>query len=59
MEKKIYLIYNDSMDDYASIIGYIEGTGEDAEKYCQEYNSCPQRSYWNKVQWEELDKLNK
>ena len=59
MEKKIYLIYNDSQDDCATILGYIEGTEEDAEKYCQEYNALPERRYYDKVEWEELNKLNK
>lgn len=59
MEKKIYLIYNDSQDDCATILGYIEGTEEDAERYCEEYNAPLKGTPWNGVEWMELDKLNK
>lgn len=57
MEKKIYVIYCDSPDDICFMLGYIEGTEEDAEKYCKEHNAtitCP----LNMVEWEKLDKLN-
>ena len=58
MEKKIFVIYSDSPDDSCYILGYIEGTAEDAEKYCKEHNATvtwPQ----NMVEWDELEKLNK
>lgn len=57
MEKNIYLIYKDSVDDAATILGYIEGTAEDADKYCEEYNkNC---KYWyEKIEWDKLYKLN-
>ncbi len=56
MDNNIYLIYNDSMDDACTIIGYIEGTYEDADKYCDEYNKNV-KNYWEKVTWEKLTKL--
>lgn len=37
-DEKIYLIFRDSMDDCCEIIGYIKGTEEDAEAYCNAYN---------------------
>ena len=56
-EKKIYVIYTDSPDDSCFMLGYIEGTAEDAEIYCQKHNATVT---WecNKVEWEELEKLN-
>lgn len=54
---KVYLIYNDSPDDVCEMIGYIKGTENDAEKYCEEYNA-KQKYRWNKVWYEELEKLN-
>ena len=59
MEKKIYLIYTDSQDDCAAILGYIEGTEEDADKYCDEYNAPLKGTPWREAEWMELDKLNK
>ena len=59
MERKIYLIYKDGADDSAEILGYIEGTAEDAERYCEEYNAPLKDTWWRKVEWTELDKLNK
>lgn len=59
MEKKIYLVYKDSMDDGCEIIGYIEGTAEDADKYCEEYNAPLKNTPWREAEWTELDKLNK
>ena len=59
METKIYLIYKDSMDDGVDILGYIEGTAEDAERYCEEYNAPLKDTCWRKAEWTELDKLNK
>ena len=59
MEKKIYLIYEDSEDDAAAILGYIEGTEEDADKYCNEYNAPLKGTPWPTAEWIELDKLNK
>ena len=57
MEKNIYLIYRDCIDDTVSIVGYIEGTTEDADKYCEHFNRSP-FSGAGCVQWRELDKLN-
>lgn len=57
-EKEIYVIYNDSPDDNCFMLGYIEGSEEDAEKYCKEHNATVTWP-WNKVEWEELEKLNK
>lgn len=58
MKKKIYVIYKDSPDDSCDMLGYIEGTAEDAEKYCKEYNATV-KSPWRMVEWDELKKLNK
>lgn len=55
---KIYLIYNDSQDDCATIIGYIKGTENDAGRYVEEYNKKCER-YWQEVWLEELECLNK
>ena len=53
----LYLILNDSLDDYANIVGYVEGTKEDAEKFCNDYNrKCKHK--WNEVWYEEIVKLN-
>ena len=57
MEEKIFLIFNDSMDDCATIVGYIKGTEKDADRYVEEHNSACDRE-WKKVWWEELKKLN-
>ena len=54
--KNIYLIYKDSCDDAATIIGYIEGTSEDADKYCSEYNAKVKYS-WEEITWELLTNL--
>lgn len=56
-EKKVYLIFRDSVDDACEIRGYICGTASDADKYCEEYNkNC---SYeWEEITWLELEKLN-
>ena len=59
MEKKIYLIYTDSQDDSAAILGYVEGTEEDADKYCDEYNAPLKGTPRSEATWIELDKLNK
>lgn len=57
-ETGIFLIYRDSLDDAATIEGYIEGTGAEAETYCEEYNkSC--KYYWEEITYEKLKKLNK
>lgn len=57
-EKKMYLIYTDSADDCCDIKGYIYGTEEDADKYCDEYNAnC--EYYWQEVTWIEISNLLK
>lgn len=56
MEEKIYLIYNDCADDCASIKGYIKGTKEDADRYCDEYNSHCEYE-WQEIWWAELKNL--
>ena len=58
IEKDIYVIYSDSLDDACWIGGYIEGTAEDAEQYCQEHNATAKWP-WNEVEWDYLEKLNK
>lgn len=57
MEKNIYLIYKDSMDDCATILGYIEGTEEDADKYCHEHNKNVKYER-DEITWEQIRKLN-
>lgn len=38
MERKIYLIFSDSVDTVCEIKGYIRGTMEDAQTYCEDLN---------------------
>jgi len=57
MEKKVYLIYWDSIDDACEIIGYIFGTEEEAESYCNELNKG-HKYRWEDYDWIELDRLN-
>lgn len=56
--KGIYLILKDDIDDASTIIGYIEGTEEDAEKYCDEHNSEVEYE-WQEVTWVFLEKITK
>ena len=57
MEEEIYLIYKDSSDDAATILGYIKGTEEEADKFCEVYNSeCLYE--WQEVYYEKLSKLS-
>lgn len=58
MANNIYLIYKDSVDDACTIIGYIEGTSEDADKYCDEHNANVKYER-EEIYWEKLTKLNK
>ena len=56
MEEEIYLIFNDSIDDGATILGYIRGTEEEADKYCEEYNAhCNYE--WQEVYYIRLENL--
>lgn len=55
-ENRLWLIYSDSMDDYCVIKGYIRGTEEDAQSYCEEYNKKCQHS-WENVECEEIFEL--
>ena len=55
-EEGIYLIFKDSMDDCCEIVGYIKGTEEEADKYCDEYNK-KQAKYWRKVEYEKIHDL--
>lgn len=57
MEEKIYLIYNDSIDDASTILGYIKGTEEDADKYCDEYNANCKYEY-QEIYWMVLENLS-
>lgn len=57
MEKKVYLIYWDSIDDGCEIIGYIFGTEAEAEAYCKELNKG-HKYRWEDYDWIELDRLN-
>jgi hypothetical protein len=61
MEKKVFIIFQDDPDNYgylpSMIKGYIYGTEEEAEAYCEELNkSCKYR--WDKYIYDELDCLN-
>lgn len=57
MENGIYLIYKDSIDDACEIKGYIYGTADDADKYCEEHNkNC--RYCWEEITWERIERLN-
>lgn len=40
MERKIYLIFADSVDTVCEIKGYIRGTVEDAQAYCEDLNKA-------------------
>lgn len=40
MEKKIFLIYSDSANTACRIKGYIRGTAEEAQAYCEALNSA-------------------
>lgn len=55
MEKSIYVIFNDSMDDCCSIIGYCE-TEEEADKYVNEYNEKVKYS-WDELTWRKVPLL--
>lgn len=55
--KKVYLIYKDSIDDACEIKGYIIGTEEDAEQYCQKLNEG-HRYEWEDFVWEVPSFLN-
>lgn len=54
MEDKIFLIYD---DDTCNIRGYIKGTEEDADKYCENLNK-DNKHEWEDICWEELECLN-
>lgn len=57
-ETSIFLIYRDGMYEAATVEGYIEGTEEEADAYCAEYNKgC--KYYWEEVTYEKLKRLNK
>jgi hypothetical protein len=56
MEDKIYVIFTDSCDDSAYIIGYIKGTEEEADKWCEEYNA-KLKSWENEACYIELKNL--
>lgn len=57
MEKKMYVIYWDSQDDCCHIMGYIYGTQDEADAYCNELNKN-NKYYWEDYTWEELKRLN-
>ena len=54
---KIYLIYKDSIDDATHIMGYVLGTEEDADAYCDEINK-EAKYEWEEYYWQEIEKLN-
>lgn len=52
---EVYLIYKDSMDDCATIVGYATSP-DAADRYCSEHNKgC--RYEWEELTWERLEKL--
>lgn len=54
--REIYLIFRDSIDDACYIEGYIEGTEEEADRYCDALNEgC--RYGWEEFIWEVLKNL--
>ena len=56
MESKIFCIFSIDLDNISVLKGYINGTSEDAKKYCETYNKkC--EYYWEKLEWEELKNL--
>lgn len=56
MEKKIYLIFSDSVDTVCEIKGYIRGTVEDAQAYCEDLNkTCAEQE--KDFVWMELTQL--
>lgn len=57
MENRIYLIYRDDCDDSCEIKGYILGTAEEAEAYCENLNKGHE-FIWEDFDWMELDCLN-
>ena len=55
---KVFLIYRDTADDNVEIKGYIIGTEQDAEEYCNKLNKdC--KHYWEELTYEEIEHLNK
>lgn len=57
-KQKIYLIYKDSMDDACEIYGYIKGSEEEADKYCDSHNeTC--RYEWEEIHWQVIEDLSK
>lgn len=55
--KNVYLIYKDSIDDACEIKGYIIGTSDCADRYCDELNkNC--KYEWEEYTWEKIDCLN-
>ena len=53
---EVYLIYRDSMDDCATIEGYV--IGEDAaDRYIEEHNKGCRYEY-EELTWERLDELS-
>lgn len=57
MKENIYLILVDrGADDCSTHYGYIKGTEEDADKYCDEYNA-KHPNEWYELTWELLPEL--
>lgn len=57
MEKYIFVIYADCIDDACEFKGYIYGTSDDAEAYCNEINKDIEWPDY-KYTWIALDCLN-
>lgn len=55
-KKGIYLIYKDDTDDACTIMGYIHGTDETADRYCDELNKDHEYE-WEDYTWVKLDEL--
>ena len=56
MEKKIYLIFSDSFDTVCEIKGYLRGTEEEAQAYCEDLNKANAEQEKDFV-WMELTQL--
>lgn len=54
-DDKVFLIY--CLDGNCTPIGYIRGSEEDADRYCEAYNANV-KSHWEAVDFEELEQLN-
>lgn len=61
MDKKVFIIFKDDPDNYgylpSMIKGYIHGTAEEAEAYCEKLNKDAEYR-WDEYTYDVLDCLN-